>query len=340
MEADIYVQSLCTSPFITELTVTRALEKLAASPDADSLVAVSRQRLYTWRDGAPDYGWGRIPNSVDLPETVVEAMGLYMVRASDNRPHRRFGAKPLLFELNPEELIDLNWPDDLTLAEALCSGKRAAANLALAQRRPYLSSALLGDVCKDLGIDAILPSQIRTQGSHRVFGRAKTLELGPLREGDSWHGIYRALESYDFVCPGDVIVVATSVPEYAYFGELNANLALRAGVVGAVIDGFTRDKEAVAQLQFPVFARGSYCADVRLRGTVRAMNGPVHIGGVLVRNHDLVFGDADGVVVIPEDRWLEVEAETWKRIDQEWTIKKQISLGLSSKKILREIGPF
>ena len=92
VEADIYVQSLCTSPFITELTVTRALEKLAASPDADSLVAVSRQRLYTWRDGAPDYGWGRIPNSVDLPETVVEAMGLYMVRASDNRPRRRFGA--------------------------------------------------------------------------------------------------------------------------------------------------------------------------------------------------------------------------------------------------------
>lgn len=341
VKADTYVQSLCTSPFITEDTVARALRELGEAPGSDSLVAVSRQKQYLWREGAPVYGWGRIPNSVDLPPTIVEAMGLYIVRwGREGHPLQRFGRQPVFFELQPQELIDVNWPEDLALAEAICAGHRAAANLALTQRLPYLSSSLLGDVCKDLGIVAILPPHIRAQGPHKVFGRTKTLELGPVREGESWRGIYSALDSYDFVRPGDIIVVATTVPEYAYFGELNANLAIRAGASGAVIDGFTRDTDAVALLRFPVFARGSYCADVRMEGTVRSMNQTVKIGDVSIANNDFLFADADGVVVIPESKWPAVAEEAWQRIEQEWTIKMRIALGLPPREILKEIGPF
>ncbi len=340
VEAEIYIQALCTSPFITEETVERALRTLEEHPEADSLVAVSRQKQYRWEDGAPAYGWERIPNSVDLPDTVVEAMGLYIVRCRGARPTKRFGRNPVLFELKPEELIDVNWPQDLALAEAICAGHRAASNLALAQRLPYLSTSVLADVCKDLGIRAALPQNIRAQGPYKIFGRAKTLELGPVQPGESWRGIYRALDSYEFVRPGDVIIVSTSLPDYAYFGELNANLAIRAGAVGAVIDGFTRDTDAVRLLRFPVFARGAYCADVRMEGTVRAMNGEVDIGGVKIRNHDFILGDSDGVVVVPEARWPEVIDEAWKRIGQEWTIKMQIALGLPPEQILKQTGPF
>lgn len=341
VRADTYIQALCTSPFLDEGTVGRALEALAGAPEADSLVAVSRQKQYLWRDGAPAYGWGRIPNSVDLPATVVEAMGLYIVRRrGEDPPKQRFGRAPVFFELRPQELIDVNWPEDLALAEAICAGHRAAANLALAQRMPYLSTPLLGDVCKDLGLKAILPPHIRAQGPYKLFGRAKTLELGPVREGESWRGIYSALDSYDFVRPGDIIVVATAVPEYAYFGELNANLAIRAGAAGAVIDGFTRDTDAVALLRFPVFARGSYCADVRMEGTVRSMNQPVRIGEVTISNNDFLFADTDGVVVIAEHSWPAVAEEAWKRIEQEWTIKMKIALGLPPREILKETGPF
>jgi regulator of RNase E activity RraA/CMP-N-acetylneuraminic acid synthetase len=341
VRADTYIQSLCTSPFIDESTVARGLDALAAAPEADSLVAVSRQKQYLWCEGAPVYGWGRIPNSVDLPATTVEAMGLYIVRSrGTDPPKQRFGRKPIFFDLTPQELIDVNWPQDLALAEAICAGHRAAANLALAQRMPYLSTSLLGDVCKDMGLKTILPPQIRAQGAHKVFGRAKTLELGPVREGENWRGIYSALQSYDFVRPGDIIVVATTVPEYAYFGELNANLAIRAGAAGAVIDGFTRDTDAVALLRFPVFARGSYCADVRMEGTVRSMNQPVTIGEVTISNNDFLFADTDGVVVVPERSWPAVVEEAWKRIEQEWTIKMKIALGLPPRDILKETGPF
>ncbi|MEO8657360.1 MAG: dimethylmenaquinone methyltransferase [Bryobacteraceae bacterium] len=340
VEADTYIQALCTSPFIDENTVARALAELEEASEADSVVAVTAQKQYTWTGGAPAYGWGRIPNSVDLPPVIVEAMGLYVVRAQGTRPTQRFGRKPLLFDLKPQELIDLNWPEDLELAEAICAGHRAAANLALAQRMPYLSSSLLGDVSKELGLKAILPAHIRAQGPHKIFGRAKTLELGPVREGESWRGIYSALDSYDFIRPGDIIVVATAVPEYAYFGELNANLAIRAGAAGAVINGFTRDTDAVNLLRFPVFARGSYCADIRLEGTVRSMNSTVTIGEVTIGNNDFVFADSDGVVVISERNWPEVAAVAWKRIEQEWTIKMRIALGLPPREILKETGPF
>lgn len=340
VNADLYIQSLCTSPFIDEHTVGRALAELEAAPEADSLVAVSRQKQYTWHDGTPAYGWGRIPNSIDLPATIVEAMGLYVVRAPHGAPKQRFGRKPVFFDLKPQELIDLNWPEDLALAEAICAGHRAAANLALAQQLPYLSSSLLGDVCKDLGIKAILPAHIRAQGPHKIFGRAKTLELGPVRDGESWRGIYSALDSYDFVRPGDIIVVATAVPEYAYFGELNANMAIRAGAAGAVINGFTRDTDAVNLLRFPVFARGSYCADIRLEGTVRSMNSTVTIGDVGVSNNDFIFADTDGVVVIPERRWPDVADAAWKSIEQEWAIKMKIALGLPTREILKASGPF
>lgn len=341
VKADIYIQSLCTSPFIDEHTVSRALAALEADKDADSLVGVSKQKQYTWHEGVPAYGWGRIPNSVDLPAIIVEAMGLYIVPARGGvAPVQRFGRRPHFFPLQPQELIDVNWPEDLELAEAICAGHRAAANLALAQRMPYLTSSLLGDVCKDLGLQGILPAAIRTQGSHKIFGRAKTLELGPVRDGENWRGIYSALDSYDFIRPGDVIVVATSVPEYAYFGELNANLAIRAGAAGAIIDGFTRDSDAVKSLRFPVFARGSYCADVRLEGTVRTMNAPVIVGEVRIANNDFVFADTDGVVIIPESRWPLVAEQAWKLIEREWTIKMKIAMGLPPREILKDSGPF
>src|SRR3546814_13372811 len=79
-DADLYIQCLCTAPFVTADTLTRAIQQLIAAPEADSLIAVQRTKQYLWQDGAPAYGNGRIPNSVNLPETITEAMSLYIVR--------------------------------------------------------------------------------------------------------------------------------------------------------------------------------------------------------------------------------------------------------------------
>jgi regulator of RNase E activity RraA len=106
--------------------------------------------------------------------------------------------------------------------------------------------------------------------------------------------------------PGTVLVVAgASESRTAVLGDLVARELLAAGVAAVVTDGLVRDSRAVAELGLPVWARGTTPVASRKDGTGR-VGGDVVIGGVQVRDGDLVVADADGVVVWPaatvEDR--------------------------------------
>ncbi len=344
--ADLYVQVLCTAPFVTADTVARAIQRMIDDPEADSLVGVASARQYCWKDGEPVYGRGRIPNSVELDPAVVEAMSLYIVRrrAGEPAPTQRFGSKPILFELDPTEQVDINNPADLAMAEALCAGHRAQEVTRLRALQAYLSSPVLADISKDMGLRAVLPAQIGATSPGKMLGRARTLQLVAIapeeRDGDRWRGIYDALDSYRFVRPGCVIMVANEAPGHAYFGDLNATLAIRAGAVGAVIDGVTRDSRDVALLGLPVYARRSYCDDIKYEGTLGSMNLPIAIGDVAVRHDDMVFGDENGVVVIPEALWPEVERRAWDVLNNEARIRIMAAQGRPVEQILADCGAF
>ncbi|NKB45299.1 MAG: dimethylmenaquinone methyltransferase [Alphaproteobacteria bacterium] len=340
VDADIYIQSLCTSPFITSDTVSRALQCLLDDEKSDSLVAVQKKKQYLWVDGRPEYGEGRIPNSVDLPEAVIESMGLYMVKKSGTAPDKRFGDTPILFDLTEEEAVDVNWPDDLALAERISAGYRAVHNANLDAIRPHLYSSLLADICKERGVSTLLPPGFRRVSGRSVLGVAKTLELKKLQKGDDWHGIYDALSTYDFVRPGDVIVVHSEVQDAAYFGDLNANIALRSGAVGAVVDSFTRDSRALTDLEFSVFAKGIYSHDIKYEGTVAAMNRPIQIGSVTINNGDYVFADDDGVIAIPKEIWPSIVEEAMASLKKEFDIRYSIMMGQDVSKVLKDHGAF
>jgi regulator of RNase E activity RraA/CMP-N-acetylneuraminic acid synthetase len=341
VDADIYIQCLCTSPFITPETMTRAIKALKADKKADSLVAVQKRKQYTWAKGRPAYGEGRIPNSVDLPDTVIESMGLYMVRKKGKtRPKRRFGDKVVLFELSDEEAFDVNWPDDLALAERISAGYRAAHNAALDAIRPHLCSSLLADICKERGLKVLLPPGFKRISGRSVLGVAKTLELRKLRKVDDWKGIYTALGTYNFVRPGDVIVVHNEVKDKAYFGDLNANIAIRSGAVGAVVDSFTRDSAELNGLEFSVFAQGISCDDIKYEGTVHAMNRPIRIGEVTINNGDYVYADDDGVLAIPAALWPAIRDEAMATLKKEFDIRYAIIMGEDVGKVLGTHGAF
>ncbi|MET0307522.1 MAG: hypothetical protein ABW023_02345 [Sphingomonas sp.] len=346
-DADIWVQLLCTAPFITAETIGRAIAALLADPEADSLVAVSRAKQYCWDGATPLYGAGRIPNSVDLPATIVEAMSLYIVRRTGSgSATRRFGARPILFDLDPVEQIDINHDADIAIAETVAAGIRAAEVTRFRAMLPHLSSPVLSDISKERGLRVVLPRALRPTSGGKFLGRAKTLELAALasrpdRAPDGpWNGIYGALESYRFVRPGDVVMVATDLPEFAYFGDLNANLAIRSGAVGAVIDGATRDTADVRALGLPVYARSQTCDDIKYEGTVRAMNRPITMGGIVIRNDDVVFADEDGVVVIPRELWPEIENAAWDVLSNEARIRMQAARGRDVNAILADCGAF
>lgn len=346
-DADLWIQLLCTAPFITADTIGRAIAALLADPSADSLVGVSRAKQYCWDGDTPAYGTGRVPNSVDLPATVVEAMSLYIVRNTGSGPAtRRFGTKPILFDLDPLEQIDINLTQDLALAETVAAGLRAPEVARFRTMLPHLNSSILSDIAKERGMKVVLPAALRPTSGGKLLGRAKTLELTALDKrpdrspGGPWTGIYDALQSYRFVRPGDVIMVATDVPEHAYFGDLNANLAIRSGAVGAVIDGATRDTGDVRALGLPVYARSQTCDDIKYEGTVKAMNRPVTMGGVRICNDDVVFADEVGVVVIPRDRWDEIEEAAWEVLANEARIRIQAARGRDVGAILSDCGHF
>ena len=78
--ADIYVQMLCTSPFIKPETIDNAIKIIKKNKNYDSAILMKKDKYYFWNEGIPSYDINHIPNSKDLPETITESMGLYIIK--------------------------------------------------------------------------------------------------------------------------------------------------------------------------------------------------------------------------------------------------------------------
>jgi len=109
------------------------------------------------------------------------------------------------------------------------------------------------------------------------------------------------IELVDSLKPGDIPVFACSNPaRVAPWGELLSTAAQVRGAAGALMDGCTRDVKAIRAMRFPVFHGGIAPLDSKGRGRIMAIDVPIECAGVRVEPGDLIFGDADGVVVIPQ----------------------------------------
>lgn len=340
-QADIVVQVLCTSPFIRPETLAAGLKVLKSDQSFDSVVLVRRDKCYLWGPEGPLYDFQHIPNSVDLPETTIETMGLYMVRRQAALElRRRIGNSPFMLPASPMEAVDLNNPEDLELAQCLSAGLRERNNRRHRLLQRHLSSALLSDILDDLGHEGIVGGLRPNLPASRVLGRAKTLHLRALEPDEDYMGIYDALASYRHLVPGDFIAVQNDLPDYAYFGELNANMALEAGAVGAIIGGMTRDSAATSHLGFPVFAAGTGCADVRKRATLASHGRRIVINGVEIKDGDLLFADAEGVVVIPQKLENAVLSRAVESIGRERAILTAILSDVDKEHLFSKFGGF
>jgi CMP-N-acetylneuraminic acid synthetase len=342
VEADIYVQILCTSPFISMNTIAKGINALKNNNDYDSAVLVRKERIYTWGDNGPKYNVEKIPNSIDLDDTIIETMGLYIVKKEAALSiKRRIGNKPLQLEASPLEAIDVNWPDDFSLAELIAAGKRERTRKLLGNIKNHLTSCILSDLLDDLGYpNQVIKGLTPNFSGAKLLGRAKTLKLRKLQEGESFKGIYDALYSYETIVPDDIILVENEAEEYAYFGELNANLAIRSGASGVIVNGKTRDGIEVAGTGLPVFSRGYSCQDVRKRATLDNFNKTINLNGISVEPECLVFADDEGVIIIPKLIENEVIEEVYKRTANEQKILSDIASGVEVSEITKKYGFF
>jgi 4-hydroxy-4-methyl-2-oxoglutarate aldolase len=157
-----------------------------------------------------------------------------------------------------------------------------------------LSTASLHEAAGKIGALSSAIKPLST--SFRICGKAFPVQSPP---GDNlW--IHRAIYAAK---PGDVLVIQMAGQyENGYFGEIMAHAAIARGITGLVIDGGVRDSSQLVSMNFPVFSNG-----VCIRGTLKDPNGvgslgsPVRFGDIVVHKGDLVVGDADGVMIVPQE---------------------------------------
>jgi regulator of RNase E activity RraA len=130
------------------------------------------------------------------------------------------------------------------------------------------------------------------------------------------------LEALDDLKAGEVYFCTGSSPTYATWGELMSTRAIQLGAAGAVLDGYSRDTRGIIKLGFPTFSRGRYAQDQRPRGHVVDFRVPVKSENVQVNPGDIIFGDLDGVVVIPKQVERDIFRLAFEKIDKERMVQK------------------
>jgi RraA family protein len=154
-------------------------------------------------------------------------------------------------------------------------------------------------------------------GREKLLGSAFTVRTRP---GDNLI-VHKAL---DMLEPGDALVVdAGGDTTNAIFGEIMTRIAIKNGATGIVVDGAIRDAATFSEMGFPCFARGATHRGPYKDGPGE-INVPITVGGAIVRPGDVVFGDADGVVIVPLEEAEELAEKVSKIVEKEAVMMHEI----------------
>jgi regulator of RNase E activity RraA len=192
-----------------------------------------------------------------------------------------------------------------------------------------LYTAVLSDVLDGLGHrkQALNPSIRPLDDSLVMIGRARTGSyLAVCDPGLPDENPYELeIRLIDDIKPGEIPVLACAGNlTIAPWGELLTTATRMRGGAGCLTDGLCRDVRFIREQNFPVFCGGIGPLDSRGRGKMLEMDRPVECGGVRILPGDIVFGDVDGIVVIPQDIEGQVFAAALKKIEGEDRTRKEL----------------
>ena len=206
--------------------------------------------------------------------------------------------------------------------------------------KDQLYSAVLADVLDALGhrTSALPPTLRPLRPEWRLFGRAATLSAIPVvSEPADPYAV--ELECIDALRPGDVLVATMNGDRgSALWGELLSTAARGRGATGAVIDGLTRDAAKIVQMDFPVFAAGFSPLDSKGRIDGISHGQPIRIGECVVRPGDWVFGDMDGIVVVPAALADQAFPRALEKVRGENRVREELLKGRSVREVFAEYG--
>lgn len=206
--------------------------------------------------------------------------------------------------------------------------------------KEHLYTAVVGDIMDKIHLyHQFLSPRIRPlKDDMVVVGRAMTVlekdvdtSIGSVKPVDRPFGYM--LDALDDLKHGEVYLCSGASDHYALIGEIMMTRAHVLGAAGAVVNGYSRDTQGILNISdpaFPVFSYGHYAQDQAPRGQVIDYRVPLEIDGVHVTPGDLVFGDMEGVLVVPQKYEEEILMMSFEKAEGERTVLKKIQKGMSA----------
>ena len=201
-----------------------------------------------------------------------------------------------------------------------------------------LCSAVLSDALDALGyLNQCLSSDIRPLDDSLVLcGRARTgiyMET-PYKIAENENPYELEMTLLDSLKPGEIIALACGNSEQIVpWGGILTIAAKGRGGAGCLTDGKIRDANFIREANLPVFHKGFAPMDSGPRARIKEIDVPVRIGGVLINPGDLVFGDIDGVLVIPR----QIEDAVLKKAHDKTSLEKVAIKELQNGAYLKDV---
>lgn len=192
-------------------------------------------------------------------------------------------------------------------------------------------SSVIMDTLDNLGcrVQCMHPDIRPFVPSMRTWGEAVTARFAAVREApQSPFGL--EIQVVDALREGQVLVTQCDPQELsAAWGGLLTTAARSRKARGVVTDGGARDYTEIVELGFPTFCRGLTPYDSLGRMDVVETNVAIRCGGIAVHPGDLVFGDVDGIVVVPQELADEVISKAWEKVNGESKVRDALRAGAS-----------
>jgi 4-hydroxy-4-methyl-2-oxoglutarate aldolase len=176
--------------------------------------------------------------------------------------------------------------------------------------------------------------------SMSVAGVAFPIRGNPNKSVDPEQNIRAILEMLGDTPQKAVLMYDTNDEDSAHIGELTTTALQKRGCRGAVVDGGARDIPFIAEQGFPVFRRYDTPADCVYRWEIIEWDVSTSVGGVKVHPGDIVVGDPDGVVVVPQATASAVYQEARNRMTSEDRVRDAVEDGVAPLKAYDEYGAF
>ena len=205
--------------------------------------------------------------------------------------------------------------------------------------REKLYTPVVGDILDQKGYyHQFLPQEIRPLRSDmKVAGKAMTVLMIDVY-GEQEKPFGYLTEALDQLQKNEIYLATGGSKRCAYWGELLTATARTRGAAGAVINGCHRDTPQVLEQNWPVFSCGCYAQDSSVRTQVVQYRCPIEIGQVTIHDGDLVFGDVDGVLIIPQEISAEVITLALEKAAGEKVVRSAIEGGMSSTDAFAKYG--